>query len=325
MTTAKQVWEAVIIECRKQKTQPMTLEAFNYLFNKAIYTWYDNVYHAYDINQKMSDNIRVLISKSKLDVKKSDFYNNEYFNNLSGAIYECNLPLDYLHMINCTCVFELKKTWKCYQKGDFVKRSAIRMTGDIESQIEEDFYLQPSIRTPYFFINNVNENNDVPTNPFKAEDNTNGALTRNAKGNDLNGNGDGLPRTIKIGSKEVSQVEREAGYRYGNKSPIRMEIRYGYDDTVFELKNVYISYLKTPQNIILTKKQFDLVEDTSQILEFPDGVVQEIINVLVALYMENIGDQRVSTNMQVNKALQDGIPSGAQSIAQQVAAAQQSE
>lgn len=316
MTTAKQVWEAIIIECRKQKTQPMTLEAFNYLFNKTIYMWYDKVYRAYDLNQKMSDNLRVLLSTANLEMAKSEFYDSDYFNGCSGAIYETNLPLDYMHLINCTCIFEVKKTWKCYQAGDFVKRSARRMTGDIESQVEEDFYLQPSIRTPYFFIKNVNPNNDLPTNPFKAEDEKT-ALTRNATGTDTTADGGGLPRTIEIGGKEVSQVEREAGYRYGNTSPIRMEVRYGYDDTVFELKRVHVTYIKSPQVINLTKRQFDLVEDTSQILEFPDAVIQEIVNDFVTIYLENISDQRTASNMQVAQAVQGGIPAGAVSVAQQ--------
>lgn len=317
--TAKQVWEAIIIECRKQKTQPMTLESFNYLFNKTVYMWYDKVYRAYDLNQKMNDNIRVLLSSSKLDVKKSESYDEEYFNNCSGAIYETNLPLDYMHLINCVCLFEVKKTWKCYEKGDFVKRSARRMTGDIEAAVEEDFYLQPSIRTPYFFIKNVNQSEDIPTNPFKSDEGS--MLTRTSTGTDATAEGNGLPRTIKIGGKEVSQVEKEAGQRYGNTSPIRMEIRYGYDDTVFELKSVNITYIKSPQVINLTKRQFDLVEDTSQILEFPEPVIQEIINDFVSIYLENISDQRVSTNMQVNQAVQGGIPAGAVSVAQQAAAA----
>jgi hypothetical protein len=69
-----------------------------------------------------------------------------------------------------------------------------------------------------------------------------------------------------------------------------MEIRYGKDDEIFELDKVYVDYLKTPQHIRLTQQQIDLTEDTSQILEFPDYVCQEIINGLVRLVMENASD-----------------------------------
>jgi len=47
-------------------------------------------------------------------------------------------------------------------------------------------------------------------------------------------------------------VEREAGMRYGNSSNVRLEIRYGHDDTVFKLEKVFIDYIKTPQEIRLT-------------------------------------------------------------------------
>jgi len=42
-----------------------------------------------------------------------------------------------------------------------------------------------------------------------------------------------------------------------------MEIRYGTDNSVFELKQVYVDYIKAPQFIRLTQKQLDMTEDTS--------------------------------------------------------------
>jgi len=72
-----------------------------------------------------------------------------------------------------------------------------------------------------------------------------------------------------------------------------MEIRYGNDSTVFEPLMVRVDYLKTPQYIRLTQEQLDRTEDTSQIIEFPDYVCQEIINVLVKLIMENASDPRL--------------------------------
>ena len=53
-------------------------------------------------------------------------------------------------------------------------------------------------------------------------------------------------------SIDISPVEKAAKVRYGNASDVRIEIRYGADDSLFELKKVYIDYLKTPQNIRLT-------------------------------------------------------------------------
>lgn len=72
-----------------------------------------------------------------------------------------------------------------------------------------------------------------------------------------------------------------------------MEIRYGNDDSVFEPVLVSVDYLKTPQYIRLTQEQLDSTIDTSQVLEFPDYVCQEITNGLVKLIMENASDPRL--------------------------------
>ena len=98
-------------------------------------------------------------------------------------------------------------------------------------------------------------------------------------------------------------VERTAGHRYGNASKVRLEIRYGKDNSVFQLAAIKVDYIKAPQHIRLTQEQIDLTEDTSQILEFPDYVCQEIINELVKLILENAGDPRTSTQPLVSQSI----------------------
>ena len=59
-----------------------------------------------------------------------------------------------------------------------------------------------------------------------------------------------FPRTIKLGKPdsrpEVSTVDRDTGTRYGNASNVRMEIRYGQDNSVFILEKVLVDYIKAP-------------------------------------------------------------------------------
>lgn len=333
--TARQVWEYMLIETAKQRVQPMLLEDFNYILNKTILMYIDKVYHAYGVNQKIDDNLRVLMSTSMMTAHKSTYYNdndnkNMFFNGLPGAYYEVNLPLDYVHILNVTGVFEVKKQKDCYDVGDFITRPCVRMTSDISTAVMEDFYNRPSIRKPYYFIKNVNPNNSLPTNPYEngaplkwTDDmtikGTDVAVTDEANHTGLE-NGDmeyeslnpipSLPRSIEINKKSVSLVEKLGVNRYGNASPIRMEIRYGKDDTIFELKKVSIDYLKSPQYVRLTQKQIDMQEDTSQILEYPDVTCQEIINDLVPIYMGITGDARLQTTMQVNQAVQNSVPIG---------------
>lgn len=88
-----------------------------------------------------------------------------------------------------------------------------------------------------------------------------------------------------------------------DSSNVTLEIRYGKDDKVFTLKSILVDYLKTPTKINLTQDQVDQTEDTSQVLEFPDYVCQEIINELVKLLMENASDPRLQSNIPVNQTI----------------------
>jgi len=67
--------------------------------------------------------------------------------------------------------------------------------------------------------------------------------------------GERVPTGVEIynaSGDKISNIERGQSIRYGNVSNVRMEIRYGTDDSLFELKKVYIDYIKAPQNIRLT-------------------------------------------------------------------------
>ena len=82
---------------------------------------------------------------------------------------------------------------------------------------------------------------------------------------------------------------------------VRIELRCG--KTKFKLNKIYVDYLKVPQHIVLTVDQLDLVEDTSQILEFPDYVCYEIINELAKLILEQSSDPRLQTHIPVNQSI----------------------
>ena len=101
----------------------------------------------------------------------------------------------------------------------------------------------------------------------------------------------------------LSSVIQQGTVRYGNTSTVRMEIRYGQDNSVFELVKVIVDYIKVPQFINLTQQQLDLTLDTSQVMEFPDYVCQEIINELVIVIMENGSDPRLQTHIPISQSI----------------------
>lgn len=318
--TARQVYEGVLIELNKVEAPSLLLEDFNYLFNKAVYQYISTRYNIYDINQQTTDDVRVLKATAILPVKlAADAYTDDDVtgngvtasNALYGATYEVILPSDYLHILNCVCNYKVKKQFKCYNPDSFVQFSARRLTSDLWSQIINNFYMRPMYKRPYFYIHNVNTNVANPTNPYQASANSGTDITSATTSDGTTTVTGGLPKTIKIGNNAVDAVERSGQIRFGNTSQVRMEIRYGKDTSLFELVNVYIDYLKTPQNIRLTQEQLDLTEDTSQMMEFPDYVCQEIINVLVKLVMENSSDPRLQTHIPVNTTIAN--PAQAQS------------
>ena len=313
--TARQVWEGMLTELSKVNAPSMLLQDFNYFFNKAINQYINKRYNIYDINQQTSDDLRVLKATSILEAKlatqseplKALVNLGAGKSKLFGATYEVTLPSDYLHILNCVCIYKVNKNWKCYNAGDYVQFAAKRLTADSWSVIVNDYYNRPLPERPYFYIHNININNTLPTNPI-TDTNPNGTdlsseyigspteiqyylisakdsvaagtrvyvkdgvvykentyttkiegatmddlSTKRVEGETTKSN---FPRTIKLEEPDsravstvprtVSTVDRDTGTRYGNASNVRMEIRYGQDNSVFILEKVLVDYIKAP-------------------------------------------------------------------------------
>ena len=304
--TLKQLYEALLVEMNKVEAPSLLLPDFNYLVNKAVLQYINTRYNIYDANQQSTDDLRVLKATAILPVKKTESAygtaDSETIKGLYGATYETELPSDYLHMLNCVCIFKVKEQKDCWDAGDLWNCGATRLTSDMWPLVINNFYMRPSYRKPYYFIHNVNKSVSLPTNSYVKGDNL-GTGTDTPAGDynyDTNSN---LSRSIKIGEKQESLVERNIGHRFGNATAVRCEIRYGKDDSIFQLQGIHIDYLKSPQHLRLTQTQLDSTRDTSQMMEFPDYVCQEIINGLVKLVMENSSDPRLQTNIPVNQTI----------------------
>ena len=308
----------------KVQAPSLLLEDFNYLINKAINQFVNKRYNIYDVNQQTTDDLRVLKSTVRLDVSTDRVIDDvAKKDSLYGAVYEFELPQDYLHLLNCICEYKVNKPFKCYNEGTFVQFGASRLTSDLWSKIINNFYMRPDYKRPYYFIHNVNMEGNikqvfrgsmgripsaqstVPTDSGNIDfqnisttgeqDYENTPYVKDVSG--------GLSRKITINNQNVNGIEKAGGIRYGNPSKVRLEIRYGKDNSIFELSSVYVDYIKSPQYIRITQEQLDKTEDTSQIMEFPDYVVQEIINELVHIVMENSSDQRLQTHIPISQSI----------------------
>lgn len=379
--TARQVFEATLIELSKIQAPALKLYEFNYLFNKAINQYINKVYNVYDINQQTTDDLRVLKATAYLKPHKyradnapynnfksegtktaytgdspndnttyamaSSYLSNEHsqIQSLNGATYEVFMPIDYLHMLNCICIYYVAKQKDCWDEGSYIQIPATRLTADSWSYIVTDIYNRPSPMRPYYYIHNQASSITIPTDPVTSGEvgesnpagytgtdmpiggykvtSDDGAVATNTS--DETGAGSNFQRTFKLKnggvSKDISLVEKPTAVRVANPSNVRCEIRYGKDDSLFQLVEVQIDYVKSPQFIRLTQEQIDLTEDTSQIMEFPDYVNQEIINELVHLVMEHSNDPRLANNIQMTNTI--ARPTGQQQAAPQQQAAQQ--
>ena len=117
----------MLTELSKVNAPSMLLQDFNYFFNKAINQYINKRYNIYDVNQQTTDDLRVLKATAMLDPMITKEYDgSESYtyvagsSKLFGATYEVILPDDYLHMLNCVCIYKLKKNYKCYDKGNYV-------------------------------------------------------------------------------------------------------------------------------------------------------------------------------------------------------------
>jgi hypothetical protein len=174
------------------------------------------------------------------------------------------------------------------------------------SQIINNYYMRPSYKQPYFYVNNITtENRHITKDTLKKVDFGGDMKIIEYKNPKFPGEGEPNPNDEpEFLTYDLSNNAEKAGtVRYGNTSKVRMEIRYGKDDKLFKLERVYIDYLKAPQFIRLTQDQVDMVEDTSQILEFQDYVCQEIVNELVTLLLENASDPRLQSQIPINQSI----------------------
>lgn len=249
--------------------------------------------------------------------------------NKNKFVYEGVLPADYMHILNCIVDFEVKKNFKCYRKGDYIEFAAKRLTADMASGILHNVYMKPDYRRPYFYINNVNTSRiaDLDPNgnvqyakldgegkPIYIEDPENpGEVTVmisdgfNSTASEMDGN---------IMTNRDRESKNPDGNRVANVSEVRIEIRFGDDDTVFAPEYAYIDYIKAPMFIQLTYDDITSTEDNTRVLEFPDYVCFEIVNEFVKLLMENASDPRLQTNYTINQTIADPTAAASQSKGQ---------
>ena len=301
--TIRELYDYALIEMNKVEAPSLLLEDFNYFMNKAVQQYINKVYNRYDINQQSSDDLRVLKATATLSLKKEPSLIGKTAGGKSKFVYSTELPEDYMHLLNCIVEFDVQKQFKCYSEGDHVDFPARRLTADLASGILHNVYMKPDYKRPYFYINNVNKysysNNEI-TQTKDSTDPEN--ITTDASTSAIN---DSVTTGNNTHGNSSADAHKKSDTRDANASNVRLEIRFGDDDTIFKPDVVYIDYIKAPMFIRLTYEDITRTDDTTRLLEFPDYVCFEIVNEFVKLLMENASDPRLQTNYAINQTIAD--------------------
>ena len=264
--TVLEFYEHVLTELNKVEAPSLLWEDFNYIANKSVKQYINEMYNRYDINQQSTDDLSALKTSYQAEVHEDLSGNNVGQRYFPGEIngWYVTIPSDYLHLLNCIVTFE-RTTSGCSADKKEIHSMARRLTSDMFPSIIRNAYLKPSYKCPYYFINNTNY--VVEQNAAQKLDGILGVTTSESDG-DL------------------------------EKNTLRIEIRCGNAVP----KRVYFDYIKMPEKIELT---YDEIEtgSTTKNLEFPEYVCYEIINRFVKLALENASDPRLETNHAVNQTI----------------------
>lgn len=281
--TARNLYEYGLIELNKLEAPSLLTEDYVYFLNKAVQQCINLTYNRYDTNQQSTDDLRVLKTTALLQNPKKlenaddlTSIQEKINSGILSSTYYVDLPKDYMHMLNCIVGFTRtenpnKKTHCDNEAGTKVYFTAKRLTADMYGGVINNYYQKPSYKRPYYYLNNINIKDSIITNQ-----NTDTPLLKYSEG--------------------------EPGNRLANPSNVRLELRFG-DDTLYTPTEVYIEYIKAPMYIRLSQEQIDDIVDSSQILEFPDYMCYEILNIFVRLIMENASDPRLQTNIPINQTI----------------------
>lgn len=269
----RDAYEACLIELNKVQAPSLLLDDFVYLFNKAIQQYVNIKYNLFEANQQSTDDLRLL---TKTCVEHPTLTSSE---NTFGESYDCLLPEDYVHILNVICEFTDGTIKRCNNGKNKIVVGANKLDSNKWPSVISNYYMKPSVRQPYYYIINLESPGDIMDSQDKKK------IT-----------------DISERNKKAKTDDRD-GIRYGNSKQPIMQIKCGNLGSKYTLDAVYIDYLRAPKYVYLDQDLLDQIEDKSQILEFSDYVVYEIINIFIRLALENAKDPRIQTFPSINTTI----------------------
>lgn len=289
--TIRQVYERALIELNKLKAPSILLEDYIYFFNKSVQQYINRIYNKCELDQQSSDDLGFLQTTTVIKLDSNNFESSLTLNN--DKVWRLELPKDYLHLLNCIATFkkdDYKNTHCNSIRTKEINSPCQRLTADLYPGIINNYYMKPSHKKPYYYLINNNTSNKVVTNEAMDTQIIEGA---------------GYKPVLNGDENEYKFYDlKEQGDRTSTQAAVQIEIHGG--TTNWDLKQVYVTYIKSPMYVTMTQEQLLNPIDTTQILEFPDYICYEIINIYVKLLLEHTSDPRLQTNIPVNTSIVTG-------------------
>lgn len=135
--TVKELYNSVLVELNKVQAPSILLDDFVYLLNKAIQRYINKRYNLFEVNQQLTDDLRVLTREETLSLEDT------------RVNYIYKLPSDYMHILNCTCTFS-HSNQPC-STGP-IEVGATKLDTAQLPHVIQNFYMKPSQNRPYYYI-----------------------------------------------------------------------------------------------------------------------------------------------------------------------------
>lgn len=158
--TVRELYNNVLVELNKVQAPSLLLEDFVYLVNKAIQKYINKRYNFFEMNQQLTDDLRVLLKSSEAlpesEEIQADGTKKKIISNIDGAP-QYDLPEDYMHILNCICKFEKTSNSKCSNNTEKQYEAIPASKLDTASwpHTIENYYMKPSRKRPYYYIINI--------------------------------------------------------------------------------------------------------------------------------------------------------------------------
>ena len=150
--TVREFYDNTLIELNKVEAPSLLLEDFNYFANKAVQQYTNKVYNRYDTTQQSTDDLSALKTTARINIEIDSTFST--FAPKEDKTYYCQLPSNYLHLLNCIVEFESGAGNGCVSGTPKKQSMARRLTSDMYPSVIRNAYFKPSYKCPYYFINN---------------------------------------------------------------------------------------------------------------------------------------------------------------------------